>query len=561
MSPRVEKARLGFAPMQKLLKTLSLILLTTASATLSAAPVGYSINSDSATSEPDTLYTIDMSNGAVISKIGIIRLPPIPDQPIDRRQDVEGLAFAANGLLYGIDDEQLRLFGINPGSAVIDTNRDYLITGGGLTPRDNDFGMTFACDGDLYVTSVTNNALYRIDPGSGAASLVHPTNKLNTKISALAAYGEPVRLFGLSNGTAGAVPAVPPKLYEIDTTTGLATEIGQLGGSVGSYSEGGLSFDDAGQLWAITDRSLDSLPSQVMRINSSTGAASDVRNTTEQGFESLAIAPPRGCSTQGSDNSAAFIVQKRFEDQNNITPVKLNIKCNGGVPLENSLMVLPNQGDFGQTEVRFVVENFDDGNLSCEVWEETPAGYSAEYDCQSGSSCSTNTASGPCSFSSVGFGQEDLCLIQNRVNPVGITVSKQWVYDREDRVEDIIDDTVKVGLTCSSVFDGDGEPGGSGMMHWEWEFGGTSPGQMATVYPDFSGATRCWTDEAPKTSAVEPESTCVPPITIALGDTARNCTVTNTIFFEGIPTLNPYGLALISALMLLTGLISVRRTG
>jgi hypothetical protein len=33
------------------------------------------------------------------------------------------------------------------------------------------------------------------------------------------------------------------------------------------------------------------------------------------------------------------------------------------------------------------------------------------------------------------------------------------------------------------------------------------------------------------------------------------------VFFEGIPTLNHYGLLLIAALMLLTGTVAVRRLG
>ncbi|MCJ7815378.1 MAG: IPTL-CTERM sorting domain-containing protein, partial [Xanthomonadales bacterium] len=82
---------------------------------------------------------------------------------------------------------------------------------------------------------------------------------------------------------------------------------------------------------------------------------------------------------------------------------------------------------------------------------------------------------------------------------------------------------------------------------------------VATLYPDFAGTTQCWTEEQAQVSAVEPESTCAEPISIAVGDTAKSCIVVSTVFFEGIPTLNPYGLALISALMLLTGLISVRR--
>jgi hypothetical protein len=35
--------------------------------------------------------------------------------------------------------------------------------------------------------------------------------------------------------------------------------------------------------------------------------------------------------------------------------------------------------------------------------------------------------------------------------------------------------------------------------------------------------------------------------------------VTNTVFFEGVPTLNQYGLILITALMLLTGTAAMRR--
>jgi hypothetical protein len=48
-------------------------------------------------------------------------------------------------------------------------------------------------------------------------------------------------------------------------------------------------------------------------------------------------------------------------------------------------------------------------------------------------------------------------------------------------------------------------------------------------------------------------------VTIHVGDGPHSCTVTNTVFFEGIPTLSQYGLLLFSALMLLTGLAATRR--
>ncbi len=555
MCPRVEKARLRSAPMQKLLNTTLSVLLMAASAALSAAPVGYSINSDSGTSEPDSLYQIDLATGQVLQRVGIVYLTSLPD---GRRMDVEGLAFAPEGYLYGIDDETLRLFRINPATALVDSAHDYNVIGGGLTPKDNDFGMTFDCDGNLFVTSVAQKSLYRLDPNSGSASLIGPLGLGDIKVSALAAYGRPTRLFALSNGTAGVGAQGTPSLYQIDPTTGAATLVGALGNGVGSYSEGGLAFDQAGQLWAITDRTSDLKPSQVMRINTSNGAASDIRDTPEQGFESLAISEPGGCVPQGGgENAALFVVQKRFEDNNDITPVNLKIRCNGGLPLENSLTVLPAPGEFGNYEVAFVVDGFTDGALSCDVWEETPAGYSAEYDCQSQTQCATQGGSGPCTFEAVRYGQEDLCLIQNRVNPVEVAVSAEWLFNEQDL---LVDEQTTVELNCSDVYGGDGEPSGAGRMTWSWAFDVSTPVRTASLLPDFAGKTRCSTTEfVTPSSGVETTSTCNPPVPVALGDPGASCVVTNTVFFEGIPTLDPRGLVLISALMLLTGLIAVRR--
>jgi hypothetical protein len=536
--------------MQKLAKTLLLILLTAASGLLSAAPVGYSINSDSGTDDSDGLYILDLATGDQIERIGTVQ-----SVLLNTRLDVEGLAFAPDGRLFGIDDESLKLFEISLDNALVDPDNDYLIDD--LTKGGNDFGMTFACDGALYVTSVTRQSLYRLELDETVDPvLIGDEGGLGANISALAAYGNPVRLYGLGNGTAGENAAAAPILYEIDVTSGAATEIGPLGAGVGQYAEGGLAFDSDGQLWAITDRRPVLMPSQVMRINTSTGAASDIRETLEEGFESLAISPPRGCAPIGNGEHAAFVVQKRFEDGNIETPVQLNISCTTGIPLEQSLTVLPNEGPFGRYEVRFVVENFTDGTLNCEVWEDTPGGYTAEYDCQSGTACSTDEGNGPCSFTGVKIGQEDLCLIQNRVNPVDVTVTKEWLYNREDLV---VDDRATIELYCSNVFGGDGEILPEGHMFWSWLFDGSPESQVATVYPDFSGLTECWTRERPNSSAVETESNCSEPISIDLGDDGQGCTVINTVFLEGIPTLSQYGMILFTALMLLSGLAAARR--
>jgi len=271
--------------MQSLAKTILIILLTVASTTLSAAPVAYSINSDSGSGDADGLYRIDMATGTD-TRIDTVQ------SLLVTRIDVEGLAFAPDGTLYGIDDDTLNLFPISTVNATVDSSKEVHISG--LPSAGNDFGMTFACDDNLYVSSVARRSLYRVSL-DGDATLIGSEGSLGVKISAIAAFGDPVRLFGLGNGIDGDGITDTPNLYEIDISTGVATEIGALGALAGAYSEGGLAFDDSGQLWAITDRRQLSLPSQIMKIDIATGSASEVKATAEQGFESLAIAVPGGC--------------------------------------------------------------------------------------------------------------------------------------------------------------------------------------------------------------------------------------------------------------------------
>ena len=531
--------------MKQLITTIAIMLLSALSASLAAAPVGYSINSDSGTDNADSLYRIDLATGAE-TRIGTVKSLG------QTRIDVEGLAFAPDGTLYGVDDSSMTLFQLNTGNAQVQTDDEVFISGlpsGG----GNDFGLTFACDGNLYLTSIVKGSLYRMDL-DGTANLIGSENSLGVKISALAAYGDPVRLYGLGNGIDADGNVSTPNLYRINLTNGKASKIGPLGPAVGDYTEAGLAFDDAGQLWAINDRRQLQLPSQIMRINTSTGAASDVQLTAEAGFESLAITAPSGCAPVGSGEHAEFTVQKRFADGNDITAVNLNISCNTGLPLEQSLTVLPNEGDFGAFEVKFIVEGFADGNLDCEVWEDTPDGYTATYDCQADASCSTSEGSGPCDFQGVGANDANLCLIQNYVAPVDIKVSRQLLESEESG----IGDTSRISLFCDNVIDGDGE-GNNGAMSWSWLFEGKKDSHTAMVYPRFDGTTSCRTEEETISSAVESNSSCAEPITILVGAEIRTCKVISTVFFEGIPTLNQYGLLLFSALMLLTGLVAARR--
>ena len=271
-------------------------------------PMAYSINSDSNTGDADYLYQIDLADGGNQKR-------PLPlFSGAFHPNDFEGLAFTPiteiepETVLWGMDDGFIfdfpTLFPINTtsgsGNPLQSVSFNGLQSGG-----YNDFGMTFTCDNSLYVTSVTTNTLYKL--GQDGSVLVIGILGANVNISAIAAIGNPTRLYGLGNGVDESGAPDSPNLYSISTETGLATVIGPLGMgvTVDPYNEGGLAFASDGSLWAITDRSMTGQTSQILSINVITGAASHVNYTSEIGFESLAIAPPTDCeanSAGGTDD-------------------------------------------------------------------------------------------------------------------------------------------------------------------------------------------------------------------------------------------------------------------
>ena len=533
--------------MPKIAKLPIIILLSVVAAAAGADPVGYSINSDGPDDLTfDSLYRIDLATGAE-TRIGRVNSQGVI------RTDVEGLAFAPDGTLYGVDDEAMKLFPINPDNAFINSAEEKTISGLNLN-GNNDFGMTFTCDGTLYVTSVTRGTLYELAL-DGTATPVGLEGALGANISAIAAYGEnPVELYGLGNGLDSDLNVDSPNLYRIDIVTGQSTMIGPLGAEVGAYSEGGLAFDDEGQLWAITDRRDTKtgfpLTSQVMKIDPERvgDKAFDVKSTGEAGFESLAITVPRGCATAGGD-SAQFKVQKLFADGNETLPATLNIECTSGLPLAQSITTQPGSG----LEVTFTVTDFNDGELDCQVGEATPDDYYATYECFSTGDCVTSDSA--CSFTGVSAGQENLCVIRNYPESVELEVASIWIGGEEIEV---FGADVDVELVCRNILGGDGT-WRFGEMSWAWVVQPDTPAQKATIEPRSDGSSECRVMASPRNSAIESTSDCDDWTPLFPGDATLSCTVTHTAFFEGIPTLSRTGLILAALLMLFTGLVFVRR--
>jgi hypothetical protein len=268
-----------------------------------AGPMAYSVNSDG--NPGDGLFLIDLGTGADQFRGNLFT-------GIEDRTDTEGLAFSPdpNSQLWGIDDASGTLFPINPLNGSINWEDEIQLPPEFQSGGGNDFGMTFACDNSMYFTSVVSQTLYRRDPG-GSIKAIGSKGSLGVNISAIAAIGNPTRLYGLGNGQLQNGSTDAPNLYSIDTTTGVAELVGPLG-APGQflYHQAGMDFDATGALWAITDRSqIDAQKSQILKIDLVTGAATLVSTTVNQiGYESLAISPPNSCNApaEGEDGLPAI---------------------------------------------------------------------------------------------------------------------------------------------------------------------------------------------------------------------------------------------------------------
>lgn len=260
---------------------LTMVFLVLPSVALSVK--GYSVADDSITLT-DHLVEIDLETGEYSSK-GKIADPFI---------GIEGLAISPAGVLYGADDNTKTLVQIQTQQAqALAVGNLIENLGLGNNGESYDFGMSFACDGKLYMVTKANQSLYRVNHQSGKASLI---GKTNHNFTSLAAKGDDLY----------AVASADHTLYKINRETAEATAVGNLGDLGGgiNLSGSGLAFDESGQLWMVINLRLSDpinpYPSRIFKVNTQTGKATRVAETLV-GIESLAITAPTGCkNTHGN---------------------------------------------------------------------------------------------------------------------------------------------------------------------------------------------------------------------------------------------------------------------
>jgi hypothetical protein len=236
----------------------------------------------------------------------------------------------------------------------------------------------------------------------------------------------------------------------------------------------------------------------------------------------------------GVSDRAYFKVTKTFSD-GSTDEVDVTLTCNTGLPLEQTFTIAGGDPD----GVTFVVTDFEQGTMDCEVTESgAPAGYTTEL-------------SG-CAWEDVTSGFR-VCQVVNTADPATYTVVKDWTVYREGG--DVVVAEADVTIECDSEIDG---------YDWEddgfWYLSDTlGDGETLVATVDTTeGSATCSASEVITQSGVESSSVGCGPTVLNAGGSGT-CTFTNTVFFEGIPTLSQYGLAILVLLTLGVGFVGLRR--
>jgi hypothetical protein len=270
-------------------------------------------------------------------------------------------------------------------------------------------------------------------------------------------------------------------------------------------------------------------------VNNATAFGSSPDNTDD-------VSDTDSLSIPFVDRAGRFTVVKDFSDDNPGT-VDVAIICNSGLPLQQEFTI--SEGH----QVTFTVAGYIADATTCVITEVVPDGYTPDY-----SNGDVNSAVS-CVYEDIPAGATFACLIYNELDPVTVIVNKEWTGVT---VDDGIDLFAHADYECINVreaADSDSLTSVDGNLNFEGELDSEV---ISDLYPDYGGSSNCSVTELELTSAAEGDDSECADLPISLGQ-GNSCTIHNTVFFEGIPTLNQYGLMLLALLMLAVGAIGFRR--
>ena len=241
---------------------------------------------------------------------------------------------------------------------------------------------------------------------------------------------------------------------------------------------------------------------------------------------------------------ALFKVTKDFTPFST-APVDVTLTCDKGHPLDQTATI--NGGD--PEGVTFVLEH--GVGADCVVTESGSDGYA------------TTMIPAACTFNNI----NDVnyrCRIQNTAKPVTFGFTKVWDHTGTGGLD--MERFSRLTVYCNNDIVAD-SGNSSGTLRWRrWESSSkvSSKDYWVKVSATSRTTPRCYVDEDAQDSAIEVTQygACGSSrnwVTIPIGESRTSCTFTNTVFFEGIPTLSQYGMAIMALLMLGIGFIGFRR--
>ena len=251
--------------------------------------------------------------------------------------------------------------------------------------------------------------------------------------------------------------------------------------------------------------------------------------------------------------------------------------CNNGNPLDETYDEL---GPMTSDKVTFVVENFTDvsGNF-CEIFIDDVAGWTVLAATNNGI---TNAERATCKYVATddfvpqsGEGQailpENTCEFVMAPPLAVYNVTKEWEFN--DASSDDVNTTSLVDVICYNTIWYNSSNGNVTLRDWETEFPVLIDDDETLTFPvqdpnrtyhvnpfpeTLDDATYCMANETVLDSAVETDNQCDGDL-LSVVNPSADCTITNSVFFEGIPTLSQYGMAIMALLMLGMGFVGFRR--
>jgi len=235
--------------------------------------------------------------------------------------------------------------------------------------------------------------------------------------------------------------------------------------------------------------------------------------------------------------------------------IDVTLVCKTGNPLQQSFEIGPLPAD----KVIFVVDNFDLAQfISCEITPSSLTGFEVVDIQTNGEATEEGTCLWTAAAADLNTREDNYCVFVMAPEEFTYVVEKEF-----DFAEDVdVSQAFSIHWECSDVLTStyDGLTDVSGYFKGY----GDSTFSVTTLRPNpWAGeegdATNCSAEESTYDSAVESDQGCDISTTFAVGEGEKSCTIVNSVFFEGIPTLSQYGLAIMALLMLGVGFVGFRR--